>query len=130
MTSTAIDALRAARDLEAAEIERKQAEVFAGALRQAAAVDCGELATKTGLADLRVGLAAVGGRISRAPWIHGDVIVAILAKSKLFVGCLPENSYSIEIEHIFIVTTASSCLVFQFHSWSCFGLREPQTGRS
>ena len=69
MTSTAIDALRTARDLEAAGIERKQAEV----------------------------LAAVGGRTYRAPWIQGGVIVAILSKSKLFIRCLPNNSYSIEI---------------------------------
>ncbi len=86
MTSTtAINALRAARHLQAAGTEHKQAEALAGALRQVAAVDCGELATKASLADFRAGLAAVGDRIYRAPWIQGGVIVAVLAKPKLFI---------------------------------------------
>ena len=83
MTSTTFDALRAARDLEAAGVERKQAEVFADVLRQAATADRDELATKTDLAGLRADLAAVEGRIYRALWIQGGALVAILAGLKL-----------------------------------------------
>ena len=94
MASTTFDTLRAARDLEAAGVERKQAEAHAEALRQAATADRDELATgadldnlasrlEAGIADLRAAVASVEGRIYRALWIQGGVIVAIPAGLKL-----------------------------------------------
>ena len=56
MTGGAFDTLTAARDLEAAGVERKQAEAIAGAVRQAVSADRGELATKADLAELRADL--------------------------------------------------------------------------
>ena len=68
MTASTFDILSAARKLEAAGIERRQAE----ALREAATADRDELATKADLAELRADL-------YRALWIQGGAIVAILA---------------------------------------------------
>ena len=56
MTATDFDALAAARDIEAAGLERPQAEAIVGAMRQAAAADRGELATKADLARLEIRL--------------------------------------------------------------------------
>ena len=53
MASTSFDTLAAARALEAAGIERKQAEAHANVLRQAATADRADLATKTDLTELR-----------------------------------------------------------------------------
>ena len=74
MTVTGFDALAAARDIEAAGLERAQAEAIVGAMRQAAAADRGELATK---ADLY-----------RALWIQtgsivGAIVAAVIALVKL-----------------------------------------------
>ena len=74
MTATDFDALAAARDIEAAGLERAQAEAIVGAMRQAAAADRGELATK---ADLY-----------RALWIQtgfivGAIVAAVVALVKL-----------------------------------------------
>ena len=68
MTASTFDILSATRKLEAAGIERRQAE----ALREAATADRDELATKADLAELRADL-------YRALWIQGGAIVAILA---------------------------------------------------
>ena len=56
MTTTAFDTLATARDLEAAGVERRQAEAIAGAVRQAVSADRGELVTKVDLADLETRL--------------------------------------------------------------------------
>ena len=56
MTATDFDALAAARDIEATGLERPQAEAIVGAMRQAAAADRGELATKADLARLEIRL--------------------------------------------------------------------------
>ena len=64
MTATNFDALQAARDLEAAGIERRQAEAIAASMRDTASADREQFATK---ADL-----------DRALWIQGGAIVAIL----------------------------------------------------
>ena len=71
MTSTTFNPLAAARDLEAAGVDRKQAEAHAEALRQAATADRDELATKTDLAALET-------RMYSALWIQGAGIVAVL----------------------------------------------------
>ena len=53
MSVSAFDTLATVRDLEAAGVERRQAEAHAEALRQAIGADRGELATKADVADLR-----------------------------------------------------------------------------
>ena len=58
MSAAAFDTLTAARDLEAAGIERRQAEAIAGTVRQAAAADREALATKADLAELETRLTA------------------------------------------------------------------------
>ena len=71
MTATNFDALQAARDLEAAGVERRQAEAIAASMRDAAGADREQLATKADLAELRADL-------YRALWIQGGAIIAIL----------------------------------------------------
>ena len=71
MTATNFDALQAAHDLEAAGIERRQAEAIAASMRDAAGADREQFATKADLAELRADL-------YRALWIQGGAIVAIL----------------------------------------------------
>ena len=65
MKTNTFDSLAAARALEAAGIERQQAEAFAEQLRSAAGADRGELVTR--------------GELYRALRIQGAGIVAILA---------------------------------------------------
>ena len=63
MTIAAFDTLAATRDLEAAGMERRQAEAVAEVTAQAAVTGHGELATK---ADLTTGLAHLEGRLAAA----------------------------------------------------------------
>ena len=88
MASTTFDTLRVARDLEAAGVDRGQAEARAEALRQAATADCDELATKMDLdtleARMNARFEALEGRMYRMFWIQGGAIVAIMAALKLF----------------------------------------------
>ena len=80
--ATTFNPLEAARDLEAAGVERKQAEAHAEALRQAAIAGRDEFATKADLtelrAELRADLAGLEARMYRALWIQGGAIIAIL----------------------------------------------------
>ena len=82
MTASTFNPLAAARALEAAGIERRQAEAHAEALRQAATADRDEFATKADLnnlrSELRADLAGLEGRMYRALWLQGAGIVAIL----------------------------------------------------
>ena len=81
MTATDFDALAAARDIEATGLERAQAEAIVGAMRQAAAADRDELATK---ADLETGLANLRAGLYRALWIQtGAIVAAVVALVKL-----------------------------------------------
>ena len=68
MTASTFDALAAARDLEAAGIERRQAEAIAEGMRRAAGADHAELATKADLAELRADL-------YRALWIQAAALI-------------------------------------------------------
>ena len=61
MTAIAFDTLVAARDLEAAGMERRQAEAVAEVTAQAAVTGHGELATK---ADLAADIARLEGRLT------------------------------------------------------------------
>lgn len=71
MAGTAFNPLAVARDLEAAGVDRRQAEAHAEALRQAATADRDEFVTKADLTALKA-------RMYRALWIQGAGIVAVL----------------------------------------------------
>ena len=82
MTGTTFDSLAAARDLEAAGIERRHAEAIAASMRDAAGADREQLATKTDLAELRADL-------YRALWIQAAALVgAQIAIAGLIVTLL------------------------------------------
>ena len=70
MSIATFDTLTTARELEAAGVERRQAE--AGAVRQAVSTDRDELATKADLAELR---AATRADLYRALWIQGAALI-------------------------------------------------------
>ena len=81
MTATTFNPLAAARDLEAAGIERRQAEAIAEGMREAADAaanaDRGDLATKADLADLATK--------AEMRWMFGFQAALILAiAAKLF----------------------------------------------
>ncbi len=75
--TTTFNPLAATRALEAAGIERRQAEAIAEGMREAATADRDELATKTDHA-------ALEARMYRALWIQGGTIVAILTVPRSF----------------------------------------------
>ena len=75
MTGSTFDSLTAARDLEAAGFERRQAEALAKAMRDVAGADRDEFATKV---DLTTAVAVLRADLYRALWIQGGAIVAIL----------------------------------------------------
>ena len=81
MTATTFNPLAAARALEAAGIERRQAEAHAEVLRQAVTADRDEYATKT---DLNAAIATLRADLYRALWIQGGAIVAILTALRFF----------------------------------------------
>ena len=73
MTATTFNPLATARDLEAAGFERRQAEAFAGAVRQASAA-WEALATKADLADLESRLMstlATKAELRAVQWVVG-----------------------------------------------------------
>ena len=65
MSTATFDTLTAARKLEAAGVERRQAEAHAEALREAISADRDELATKADIADLKADMlkVAIGAAI-------------------------------------------------------------------
>ena len=75
MSTTTFDTPSAARKLEAAGVERRQAEAHAEALREAAGAARDEYATK---ADLDAAIATLRTHLYRALRIQGGAIVAIL----------------------------------------------------
>ncbi len=77
MADAAFDTLETMRDLEAAGVERAQAEAIAGAVRKAAAADRDALATKADIANLRAD-------VYRALWMQaGAIVAAVVALVKL-----------------------------------------------
>ena len=84
MADAAFDTLATARDLEAAGVERAQAEAIAGAVRKAAGADHEELATRTDIASLETKIANLRADIYRALWMQGGIIIgAVVALVKL-----------------------------------------------
>ena len=63
MSTTSFDTLTAARELEAAGIERRQAQAIAEGMRRAASADRGDLATKADLAALIGAQLAIAGSV-------------------------------------------------------------------
>lgn len=80
-TGSEFDTLAVMLELEAAGVERKQAEAQAEALRASRA----GLATK---ADLEAGLAKIRADLYRALWIQSSVIVVALAAAAAIVVAL------------------------------------------
>ena len=89
MTATAFDALTAARKLEAAGVERRQAEAHAETLREAISVDRDELATKgdiaatkadlmTAIADLKADMLKVAIGVAIGVVILNATLTAVL----------------------------------------------------
>ena len=70
--TAAFDTLAAARDLESAGMDRKQAEAVAGAIRAGQ----GDLATRADLAALE---SRVTATLYRALWIQAAAIIAAIA---------------------------------------------------
>lgn len=78
MASSAFDTLEAARALEAAGMERRQAEATAGQLRAAAGADRDELATKAEIARLETKIENAGNRMMIAQLaIAGSLFAAL-----------------------------------------------------
>ena len=89
MNATSFDPLETTRDLEAAGIERRQAEAIAGAMRRAATADHAELATKADVAVVKADVAVVKADVaalrSEMRWMFGFQAAVILAMAaKLF----------------------------------------------
>ena len=63
MPATSFDPLEVARELKAAGIDGPHAEAIADAMRKAATADHDELATKAGLAALRVEIRIIGALV-------------------------------------------------------------------
>ena len=80
MSAAVFDTLSAARKLEAAGVERRQAEAHAEALREAVSADRDEIATK---ADLDAKIAALEARLT---WRLVGTAAAIVAAVKLIPG--------------------------------------------
>ena len=86
MTDAAFDTLETTRDLEAAGVERAQAEAIAGAVRKAAAADRDALATKADVARIEDKLEAKADKadLYRALWMQaGAIVAAVVALVKL-----------------------------------------------
>ena len=87
MSIATFDTLTTARELEAAGVERRQAEAHAEALRRAVSADRDEFATKADLAgvrdELRADLAALEARLT---WRLVGIAAAIVAAVKLIPG--------------------------------------------
>ena len=75
MSTATFDTLTTARELEAAGVERRQAEAHAEALRRAVSADREQLATKADLAELRADLAGLETRMYRALWIQAAALI-------------------------------------------------------
>ena len=88
MAASTFNPLAAARDLEAAGIERRHAEAIAEGMQKAATADHDELATKGDLAllkgDLETAVASLRADLYRALWIQGGAIVAIFTALRFF----------------------------------------------
>ncbi len=79
-TATTFDPLKAARDLEAAGVDRRQAEAHAEALRAAAVADRDQLATKDDIRALKADIAASRTENRLALGFLGAMVLAMAAR--------------------------------------------------
>ena len=90
MPSSTFDALTAARKLEAAGVERSQAEAIADQLRTAAGADLDQLATKGDLAELRLAtkgdLAELRAELRMMRWAISFLAALMLAVAARLFG--------------------------------------------
>ena len=87
MSTAAFDTLTTARELEAAGVERRQAEAIAEGMRRAVSADRDALATKADLAGIRDELrAAIAALEARLTWRLVGIAAAIVAAVKLIPG--------------------------------------------
>ena len=77
MSPATFDTLTAARKLEAAGIERRQAEAHAEALREAISADRDELATKADIADLKADMLKVAIGVAIGVVIANATLTAV-----------------------------------------------------
>ena len=82
--SAAFDTLTAARDLEAAGIERRQAEAIAKAINHGDERAATKADLATAIAELKADNASLRADLYRALWIQGGAIVAILTALRFF----------------------------------------------
>ena len=78
MTASTFDTLTAAQDLEAAGIERRQAEAIAKAINHGDERAATKADLATAIAELKADNASLRADLYRALWIQGGAIVAIL----------------------------------------------------
>ena len=90
MTAAAFDTLRAARNLEAAGFERRQAEAIATAINHSDEHTATKAGVKALEADIKAlearvdaKLEALEGRIYRALWMQGAALAALILAAKL-----------------------------------------------
>ena len=83
MTANTFDSLTAARELEAAGIERTHAEAIAAQLRTAAEPDLSELATKADIAHF-----ATKAELYRALWIQAAALIGVQVAIAGFIVAL------------------------------------------
>ena len=84
MTASTFDTLTAAQDLEAAGIERRQAEAIAKAINHGDERAATKADLATAIADLKADNASLRADLYRALWIQGGAIVAILTALRFF----------------------------------------------
>ena len=88
MSAATFDTLTTARELEAAGVERRQAEAHAEALRRAVSADRDELATKADIDTLRRGTLAhfaTKADLYRALWIQAAALIGTQLATAGFV---------------------------------------------
>ena len=86
MNASTFDTLTAARDLEAAGVERRQAEAIAEGMRQAAGAGRDELATRADLADVRAEIARLHTRLVK--WGIGLAFAVAGVTTAAVIGAL------------------------------------------
>ena len=86
MNASTFDTLTAARDLEAAGVERRQAEAIAEGMRQAAGSGRDELATRADLADVRAEIARLETRLVK--WGIGLALAVAGVTTAAVIGAL------------------------------------------
>ena len=84
MSAAAFDTLSAAQDLEAAGIERRQAEAIAKAINHGDERAATKADLATAIAELKADNASLRADLYRALWIQGGAIVAILTALRFF----------------------------------------------